>query len=197
MKNRPKVGYICFGEVNTPIERIRIMDDKAKKSLSVLDVEIVDAGIVIDDPDYKTANRAIEKLQGEIISSIIVCVAGWVPTHAVIKVTDNFRNLPVLLWGLCGWREKGKIVTTAGQAGTTALRPAFEAFDYRFKFVYSIIDQPDPIHNISAFLKAAHAASKLRNARVGSMGYRDMLLYGTQFEGISMRGQIGVEVELF
>ena len=25
-------------------------------------------------------------------------------------------------------------------------------------------------------------------------GYRDMLLYGTQFEGNSMRGQIGVEV---
>lgn len=197
MKNRPKVGYICFGEVNTPIERIRIMNDKAKKSLLTLDIEIVDAGIVIDDPDYKTANKAVERLQGEIVSSIIVCVAGWVPTHAVIKVTDAFRNLPILLWGLCGWRENGKIITTAGQAGTTALRPAFEAFDYRFKFVYSIIDQPEPLNSISAFLKAAHAASKLRSARVGSMGYRDMLLYGTQFEGNSMRGQIGVEIEFF
>ena len=29
------------------------------------------------------------------------------------------------------------------------------------------------------------------------MGYRDMLLYGTQFEGNSMRGKIGVEVEPF
>jgi L-arabinose isomerase len=29
------------------------------------------------------------------------------------------------------------------------------------------------------------------------MGYRDMLLYGTQYEGNSMRGQIGVEVEPF
>jgi hypothetical protein len=29
------------------------------------------------------------------------------------------------------------------------------------------------------------------------MGYRDMLLYGTQFEGNSMRGQIGVEVEAY
>ena len=27
------------------------------------------------------------------------------------------------------------------------------------------------------------------------MGYRDMLLYGTQYEGNSMRGQLGVEVE--
>lgn len=29
------------------------------------------------------------------------------------------------------------------------------------------------------------------------MGYRDMLLYGTQYEGNSMRGQLGVEVEPF
>lgn len=28
-------------------------------------------------------------------------------------------------------------------------------------------------------------------------GYRDMLLYGTQYEGNSMRGQLGVEVEPF
>ena len=34
-------------------------------------------------------------------------------------------------------------------------------------------------------------------SRIGSMGYRDMLLYGTQFEGNSMRGQLGIEVETF
>ncbi|NQT59375.1 MAG: hypothetical protein HQ557_10390 [Bacteroidetes bacterium] len=197
MSNKPRVGYICFGEVNTPIERLRIKDSEAKKSLSSLDIVLIDAGIVIDDPDYKTANAVIEKLKGETVSSLIVCAAGWVPTHAVIKVTDGFRNLPILLWGLCGWRENGKIITTAGQAGTSALRPAFEALDYRFKFVYSTIGQSEPLDKISAFLKAAQTAAKLRSARVGSMGYRDMLLYGTQFEGNSMRGQIGVEVEPF
>ena len=197
MINKPLVGYVCFGEVNTPIERIKIMDAEAKKSLSTLDIDIIDAGIVIDDPEYKTANSAIQKLNGEPISSLIICIAGWIPTHAVIKVTDNYRNLPMLLWGLRGWRENGKIITTAPQAGTSALRPAFEALDYRFKFVYSIIGKPEPLESISSFLKAADTAAKLRQARVGTMGYRDMLLYGTQYEGNSMRAQIGVEVEPF
>ena len=35
----------------------------------------------------------------------------------------------------------------------------------------------------------------MRYARIGTMGYRDMLLYGTQYEGYSLRGQLGVEVE--
>ncbi len=197
MTEKLKTGYICFGEVNTPIERIKIMDSDAKKSLKSLGIDIVDAGIVIDDPEYKTAGEAIEKLKGKSISSLIICVAGWIPTHAVIKVTDVYIHLPMLLWVLCGWKENGRIFTTAGQAGTTALRPAFEALKYKFKYIYSVIGQPEPLEKIHSFLKAAHTALKLRNARVGTMGYRDMLLYGTQYEGNSMKGQIGVEVEPF
>ncbi len=192
-----KVGFVCFGEVNTPIERLRLKHDAALESLAVLKAEILDAGLVIDDPEYKTADEAVARLKGKDFSSLVVCVAGWVPTHAVIRVTDPFRHLPILLWGLCGWIEDGRIVTTAEQAGTTALRPAFEALDYRFKYVYNIIGEPEPIDAISAFLRAAHTAHQLRSARIGTMGYRDMLLYGTQYEGNSLRGEIGVEVEPF
>ena len=97
----------------------------------------------------------------------------------------------VLLWGLCGWREGDRIVTTAEQAGTSALRPALEAMDYTFKYVYNVIDEPEPLEAIDTYIRAAFAAKRLRHARVGTMGYRDMLLYGTQYEGNSMRGQLG------
>ena len=197
MINDVKVGFVCFGEVNTPYEQIKIMGQNALKDLKTTGFDIADAGIVVDDPEYSTANKAVEMLNKENLTCLVVCVAGWIPTHAVIKVTDEFSNTPILLWGLCGWNEAGKIITPAGQAGTTAIRPAFEALGYRFKFVYSIINKPSPMDKINAFLKASKAAVKLRSARVGTMGYRDMLLYGTQFEGTSLRRQIGVEVEPF
>lgn len=192
-----RIGFVCFGEVNTPFERLVIKHDGALKTLGALeDAAVFDAGIVIDDPAYETADAAVAKLSaaGEL-DCVILCVAGWVPTHAVIRVTDRFRHLPMLLWGLCGWIENGHLVTTADQAGTTALRPALAAMHYRFAFVYSVIGKPEPIERIRAFTSAAYTAKHLRSARVGTMGYRDMLLYGTQFEGNSMRGQLGVEVE--
>ena len=192
-----EIGFVCFGEVNTPYERLVLMHDGALKTLRALGGNLLDAGLVIDDVKYETADAALGKLKARELDCLIVCVAGWVPTHAVIRVTDAFRHLPVLLWGLCGWKENGKIVTTAAQAGTTAIRPALEAMHYRFKYVYSVIGKPEPIEKIDAFVSAAHAARLLRSARVGSMGYRDMLLYGTQYEGNSMRGQLGVEVEPF
>ena len=192
-----KIGFVCFGEVNTPIERLNMKHDEALQVLSALDYEFVDAGLVIDDPEYKTADAAVAKLQGLDMSCLVVCVAGWIPTHAVIRVTDPYRHVPMLLWGLCGWKENGRIITTAEQAGTTALRPAFEALEYTFKYVYNIIGKPYPIKKLNSFLAACCAKKNLRSARVGTMGYRDMLLYGTQYEGNSMRGQIGVEVEPF
>ena len=152
---------------------------------------------MIDDAKYETADRAIEILKGKELDCLILCVAGWIPTHAVIRVSDPFRHLPVLLWGLCGWMENGHLVTTADQAGTTAIRPALAAMHYRFQYVYSVVGKPEPVARIQAFTDAAYAARYLRTARVGTMGYRDMLLYGTQFEGNSMRGKIGVEVEPF
>ena len=197
MNKKKKIGFVCFGEINTPFERLEIKHNHALEALSALDTEILDAGIVIDDAAYKTADSAIAKLHGYDMDCLIVCVAGWVPSHAVIRVTDVFRHTPMVLWGMCGWYENGHIVTTADQAGTTALRPAFEALDYRFKYIYSVMGQPEPIEKIAAFVNASFAVSSLRKARVGTMGYRDMLLYGTQYEGNSLRGQIGVEVEPF
>ncbi len=197
MNKKARVGFVCFGEVNTPIERLQMKHDEALAALKQLDYEFVDGGLVIDDPAYETADAALAKVQGEDLCALVVCVAGWVPTHAVIRVTDRLRHIPMLLWGLCGWKENGRIVTTAEQAGTTALRPAFEALGYTFKYVYNIIGKPFPMKKLDAFLRASAARRALRDARVGTMGYRDMLLYGTQYEGNSMRSQIGVEVEPF
>jgi L-arabinose isomerase len=194
---KPKVGFVCFGEVNTPFEKLETLHNEAVTTLDAQGFELCDAGIVVDDAEYKTADMAVQKLHSYDMCCLMVCVAGWVPTHAVIRLTDVYRHLPMLLWGLCGWKEGDRIITTAPQAGTTAIRPAFEAMDYRFKYVYSIIGKDHPVGKLSSFINAAHAAKQLRGARVGSMGYRDMLLYGTQYEGNSMRGQIGVEVEPF
>jgi L-fucose isomerase-like protein len=128
---------------------------------------------------------------------LIACVAGWIPSHAVIDVIEPFRHKPILLWGLSGWQEGDRFITTADQAGTTALRKPMQDMGYRFKYVVTFKGGPPPVAGILSFARAARAASLLRGARIGMMGYRDMRLYATLHEGVSLRARIGPDIETF
>ncbi len=193
-----RIGFVGFGEVNTPRDVIEKKCADAFKAISVFDAEYFTTAPVSDDEGYIEADRAVAELSGKDLDALIVCIAGWIPTHAVIRVIDKFRHIPMVLWGLCGWKEDdGRIVSTADQAGTTALRFTMQEMHYRFKYVYSVINKEPPVDAIKSYVTAAYAARKLRDARIGTMGYRDMLLYGTMYDGLSLRREIGVEVEPF
>jgi L-fucose isomerase-like protein len=192
-----RAGFVGFGEVNTPREVIERKCRAAQARLTKLGLELAATAPVSDDAAGRDVARAVAELGRQEFDLLIVCVAGWIPSHAVIGVIDRFRHKPVLLWGLSGWKERGRIVTTADQAGTTALRPALQELGFRFKYVADRLDSPPDTARILAFARAAQAAARLRGARIGSMGYRDMNLYATQHDGVSLRATVGPEVEVF
>ncbi len=189
------IGFVPFGEVNTPPEAIRGRSEAALTALRNLGYPVHATTPVVDDPGYREARRAVAELSAQRFDLLVICMAGWVPTHAVIKVIDRFRHLPMLLWSLCGWTEGERLISTADQAGATALSGAMRGMRYRYHYVYSVAGQPLPMAEIGRYAAACRAAACLRDARLGTVGYRDMLLYGTMFDGLSLRRQIGVEVE--
>jgi L-fucose isomerase-like protein len=192
-----KAAFIGFGEVNTPIDIIINKVKAAEEALKNEGLDLISVYPVTDDYEEKDIKKAVAALENKDFDVVIVCIAGWIPTHAVVKVTEHFRNKPMVLWGLCGWMEGDRLVTTADQAGTTALRKTFYDFGYDFKYVYDIIGLPTNSKKVYNYAVAAHAARKLRHARSGMAGYRDMNLYGTLYDGGSLKRQIGPEIETF
>ena len=190
-----KAGFVSFGEINTPREVIKRKSDEAAGLLAAAGIELVRAEPVSDDPAGATAARAVEALSREDFDVLILCVAGWIPSHAVIATLSPFRHKPMLLWGLTGWHERGKLVTTADQAGTSALRKPMEDMGLRFRYFYEVHDRPIDVQRIARYARACRAARLLQGARIGQMGYRDMSLYGTMFDGMSLRSRIGIEME--
>jgi len=192
-----KAGFVGFGEINSPK---KLIDDKcliALNEVKSLGIKIVTTGTVTDDPKGNDVKRAIEDLKKDDFDFLIICLAGWIPSHAVIAVTTEFKSKPMILWGLAGDMENGHIVTAAAQAGTTALRKVFEDLGYKFRYIYNTIGRPSPLDKIKSFAVAASAARSLENKKVGMMGFRDMKLYNTLYEGISLKSKIGIEVEFF
>lgn len=192
-----RAGFVGFGEINTPREMIERKCSEAQQALGEAGIELVTTAPVSDDPEGRDVARALEDLAGRDFDLLILCLAGWIPSHAVIAIADAFRHRPMILLGLTGWQESGRFVTTADQAGTTALRKPMEDLGYTFKYIPTFRGEDLPMEDILSYAQAARAAAMLRGARIGTMGYRDMRLYGTQHDGVSLRAKIGPEVEPF
>jgi hypothetical protein len=197
MKENIIAGFVPFGEVNTPKEIIDKKSRRALQEIKSLGFNLRAADPVTDDPEGKDVKRAIQQLGSGNLDLLIICIAGWIPSHTVISITCKFKHTPMILWGLSGYLADGRLVTTADQAGTTALRKIFEDLNYRFIYLYNIVGKPSPLESIECFALASWTCSVLSECKVGMMGYRDMNLYNTLYEGISLKSGLGIEVEFF
>ena len=194
---KPKAGFVGFGEVNTPKDIILSRCETAAHQLEQAGLELSVTAPVSDDPQGNEAARARAELAQSDFDLLIVCVAGWIPSWAVLSVIEPFKHKPMILWGLSGWRSGDRLITTADQAGTTALRKPMADMGYKFKYVVTYCGQELRIEEIVTYAKAARAATDLKTARIGMAGYRDMRLYGTLYDGVSLKAKIGPEIEHF
>ena len=140
---------------------------------------------------------AIKDLNKENFDFLIICIAGWIPSHAVIAITHEFKNKPMILWGLAGDIENGRLVTLAPQAGLLPFVKCLMTLGISSSYLYNICGNPSPLDKILSFALAAKAVNSIENTKVGMMGFRDMKLYNTLYEGLSLKAKIGTEIEFF
>lgn len=190
-------GFVGFGEVNTPKELIINRCAAAAKMLEEEGLELIVTAPVCDDSQGTEVVRARTELAKADFDLLIVCIAGWIPSWAVFNVIEAFKPKPMVLWGLSGWQDGDRFVTTADQAGTTALRKPMEDMHYKFRYVVTKRGQKPETDEIITYAKAARAVSLLKEARIGMAGYRDMCLYGTTYDAVSLKSKIGPEIEHF
>ena len=87
IENSVKTAFVGFGEINSPQELIKTMCNKAREEVKSLGIEVISTDHVTDDPEGKDVRRAISELKGKSFDSLIICLAGWIPSHAVISIT--------------------------------------------------------------------------------------------------------------
>jgi sugar phosphate isomerase/epimerase len=98
-----KAAFLGFGEVNTPREIIERKCRNVREQIEAHGIEIIWTNPVTDDREGRDVAKARRELANKNFDFLIVCVAGWIPSHAVIAVIDEYRHKPMLLLGLTGW----------------------------------------------------------------------------------------------
>lgn len=189
-----KAGFISFACASYPREVVGPMAERAKEAVRGQGLDFVDAGLC---STFEEADAAIRILKTQPFDYVIACVPSWIETPVVMRVLMEFRHLPVLVWGLGGFTRDGSLVSPAAPAGTSALRDVLDRFGFRFKHIYEWPDSPLRPERVRDFELAVRTVKTLAHARIGMMGYADMGLYATMFDGLSLRSKIGPEVEVF
>ncbi len=189
-----KAGFVGFGFYGYPKEYVENRASEANKAVQELGIETTYADPVITSEDVE---RAVRQLKADDFTFLIACVTTWTESPNVVGVLREFFHKPILLWGLGGRTEEGKLISPAGQAGTTALREPLEAMGAKFKFIYDRPDAPMNLEAVKGFAAVAETIDRLSHSRIGLLGYADMGLYTTMFDGLSLRSKIGPEVESF
>lgn len=189
-----KAGFVSFGFYGYPRDYIEERAREANQAVQTQGIETVYADPVITSEDVA---RAIRQLQTDAFDLLIACVVSWTESPNVIATLREFSSKPILLWGLGGRTEQGRLVSPAAQAGTSALRQPMEALGFRFRFIYDHPDAPMSLQAIRDFAEVAWAVARLAHSRIGLLGYADMGLYSTMFDGVSLRKKLGLEVESF
>ncbi|MCE5250559.1 hypothetical protein LLG96_10115, partial [bacterium] len=78
-----KAGFVGFGEINTPRDIIVRKCNQARELIEAEGIELVWTDPVSDDPDGNDVQRAKKELAARDFDVLIICIAGWIPSHAV------------------------------------------------------------------------------------------------------------------
>jgi L-fucose isomerase-like protein len=189
-----RAGYVSLGTEFYVPERLQAISADSERQLQAVGIELVRTAPVFA---LGQEQRAIAELKSQPWDFLMVNVINWIDPRAATRLLYEFRHEPIVLYSKGGFTEGDTLISPAAGAGSTALRYPMERWGIKFKYLFNAHDEAMDVEGILKFGRAAQVMKKLRQARVGILGFNDMGLYTTGFNVTSLRKFTGVEVESF
>jgi len=188
-----RVAVLSVGDQQYPQDRLGEVISRVRSAISALPcVAEAVAATIMNDED---ATRAELALKDQHFDAIVVNYVSWHITPFVMRTLKHFRDTPVLVWGIGGRTQNGKLDAPAAAAGVTAIVPLLKQMGYRYEVICEKPDEALRIEACDLFLRQAAAAKAVRSARIGLVGYADMGLYSCAYDKTLVFDRLGVDIE--
>lgn len=195
MKVEPtKVILLSVGDAQYPQDALGKVIDAVRAGVASLpSAELVGAYTIMDDKD---ADLVASEVSGKIFDAVIVNFVSWHITPYVMRTLKNYREKPVLVWGIGGWTDaSGKLIAPAAAAGTTALVPLLKEMEYKYMVINQKPDEALRLQEVDTFLHTVGAVKAVHHSRIGLYGYADMGLYSCSYNKTLAFKKLGVDIE--
>ena len=180
---KPKVGLaVVYHPYEEGAEDASELFSRTKLVLSNLGLNVVPADDLICDE--KTAVKAGEKFRNENVDLICLPLATWSSDSTVLDLLEQV-DVPVITWAFPG-------VNTGSLCGVQQIDCVLKELDKEYKFVYG--DEEDAYREILDYSRAVSLRKKLRNARIGLIGYRTEGMTEVTFDEYALKSVFGPRV---
>ena len=189
----PKVVLLSCGEEVYPRAWLDGVIQEVRIGVAALDIELVHAGTVMNESDARVALQALKGVEFDLV---VVHLVSWHITSNIMLILRDYKRIPVLVWATGGRTDAGgKLHSPAAPAALTALLPALKEMGFRYKALYEKPDEPHHFDAVAKFARVAGACRRIRNSRIGLIGYADMGLYTCTYDRTSVANRLGIDVE--
>lgn len=161
-------------------------------------IEVVSSGVLAERAGVA---EAMARFHREGVDAVVVCPLTWCEDTLVLNAVADLRGLPLLLWCYLPGRTlparmsmtdllHGSGPVAALQASGPLKRQGIE-----FCTAFGSQQNPDTVHRVIAFGKAAHVARRLQGARIGVLPHYCEVMPGSRVDDNRLRNEIGAEVQ--
>ncbi len=195
MKNMTKADVVILnvGEQQYPQDYLAKVIEEICDGIKEMDCNVVDCFTVMN---FSDAEKTAEALKGKKTDLFIINFVSWHITPNVMHVIKEYKDVPLLIWGIGGTTDKtGKLHAPACAAGVTGFLPVVKEFGYKYKVIMDKPDAPHSFDKVADYIHSVSCAKRIKSARIGLIGYADMGLYPLSYDKTALCKEIGIDIE--
>lgn len=190
---KTKVIVLSVGDAQYPQDKLGKAINSVREAVrSIPLAEVVYEGSIMEDV---SADKVACDVKDLVFDAIIVNYVSWHITPYVMRTLIDHKDKPILVWGIGGYTENGRLFAPAATAGTTAIIPALKEMGFKYVLVNEKPDEPRRVADVERFIRVAGAVKAVRHSRIGLFGYADMGLYSCAYNKTLAYSKLGVDIE--
>ena len=184
-----KLIVIPFSYPFYPKEIIEEQINRSKKLLEKISPTFIDTVFVPEDVE-----KTRDKLRSLNPDLVIAMVVSWVEAPNFIDTLKDYFGKPLLLWSHTTFQHNGKKQTVGAFVAAGVVKQTLEDFDVPFEFIYGTPDDNNIITETEKFYSVAKTISKLRDSKIGLVGYPALGMYTGTIDHITLKKKFGPEI---
>lgn len=195
MKNmgKAKVVMLNLGDAQYPQDYLNNIIDELRREVGKMNLDLIACHSIMCGEDVQNVEK---DLKGKEIDLIITNFVSWHITPYIMSVLKNYRDIPLLIWGIGGTVDKtGKLQSPAAAAAITSFIPIIRELGFKYEIICEKPDEPHRYADVERFVHLVASAKKIKNARIGLIGYADMGLYSCAYDKTGIFKKLGVDIE--